>query len=71
MLIRKVMPKKKKGESNKAMGFEISSDMMKMINGFTVLRLCGMLGMMNISFSKEELLKLNKKLNKIRKKKKG
>jgi beta-galactosidase len=69
-LMRRFMPKRKKGEPRKAMGFELSADMMQMMNGFTVLRLCGMLGMMNISFTKEELLNLNKKLNKIRKKKK-
>jgi len=40
---------------------------MEMMSGFTVLRLTGMLGMANISFTKEELLAINKKLNKIRK----
>ena len=38
-----------------------------MISGFTVLRFTGMLGMRNINFSKEELLKMNKKLNRIKK----
>ncbi len=38
---------------------------MNMISGFTVLRFTGMLGMRNISFTKEELLKMNAKLNKI------
>jgi len=37
-----------------------------MMNGFTLLRLTGLLGMLNISFTKEELLKLNKKLNRIK-----
>ena len=40
---------------------------MKMISSFTVLRLTGMLGMRNIMFTKEELLKLNSQLNKIKK----
>ena len=40
---------------------------MSMLGGFTVLRLTGMLGMMKVSFTKEELLKMNKQLNKIRK----
>ena len=39
----------------------------KKSGGFTVLRLTSMMGMMNISFTKEELLKMNKKLNKIKK----
>ncbi len=52
---------KKKSKTN------VDSGALKMINGFTVLRFTGMLGMRNISFSKEELLKLNQQLNKIRK----
>ena len=60
----------KKGEK-KSGGFDIDlkggSGIMDMLGGFTVLRLSGMLGMVNVSFTKEELLKMNKKLNKIRK----
>ena len=40
---------------------------MEMMGGFTVLRLTSMIGMANISFTKEELLKMNKELNKIKK----
>ena len=40
---------------------------MNMISSFTVLRFTGMLGIRNISFSKEELLRMNKKLNRIKK----
>ena len=66
-LMMKLMPKKdKNGEAPKAMGFEINEGMMQMMGGFTLLRLTGMLGMMNISFTKEELLDLNEKLNKIK-----
>jgi len=43
---------------------------MQMMGGFTVLRLTSMMGMMNISFTKEELLKMNRQLNRIRKPKK-
>ena len=35
--------------------------------GFTVLRMTSMMGMANVSFTKEELLKINDQLNKIRK----
>ena len=66
MKLKKSMGSGKKGEK-KAAGFEVTSDMMQMLNGFTVLRLTSMVGMMNISFTKEELLKMNKKLNRIRK----
>ncbi len=65
--LKKAMSGGKKGEKKEAMGFELSEDMMKMMGGFTVLRLSSMVGMMNISFTKEELLKMNAQLNRIRK----
>ena len=59
--------KEKKGKKAEAAGFELNDGMMKMMGGFTVLRLTSMMGMLNISFTKEELLKMNKKLNRIKK----
>ena len=53
----------------KAAGFDLTADMMQMMGGFTLLRLTSMMGMMNVSFTKEELLKINKKLNRIKVKK--
>jgi len=51
----------------KAAGFEVGPEMMSMMGGFTVLRLFTLMGgMMDIKFSKEELLELNAKLNKIK-----
>ena len=69
-LLRKYMPKKGKGK--KAMGgFEMDKGaMMAMLGSFTVLRLTGMIGMVGINLTKEDLLALNAKLNKIRKPKK-
>ena len=64
--LKKKMPKNKNGKAEGA-GFELSGDIMQMMGGFTVLRLTSMIGMMNISFTKEELLKMNKKLNRIKK----
>ncbi len=62
------------GEEKKGGGFSVNlknmSSMTQMLGGFTVLRLTSMLGMVNVSFTKEELLKLNSQLNKIRKPKK-
>ena len=56
-----------KGGKKEAMGFEITSDMMTMLNGFTVLRLLTMVGgMMNVEFTKQQLLDLNEQLNKIK-----
>ena len=65
-MMAKMMPKGKGGEGPKAMGFELTSDMMQMMGGFTVLRLTSMLGMMNINMTKEQLLDLNAQLNKIK-----
>ena len=67
-LMAKMMGGKKDGEPAKAMGFELTPDMMTMMNGFTVLRLITMAGgMMNVKFTKEQLLDLNSQLNKIKK----
>ena len=58
----------------KSGGFKVDlkgiKGMGQMLGGFTVLRLTSMMGMANISFTKEELLAVNAKLNKIRKPKK-
>ena len=72
--LKKKMNANSKGEK-KSGGFEVDlkgagDGMMQMLGGFSVLRLSGMMGMMNISFTKEELLKMNKQLNRIRKPKK-
>jgi len=69
MFVRKIMPKKKKGGGGAGFGdFEMNKDaMMQMLGGFTILRLTGMIGMMGVNLTKEDLLSLNKKLNKVRK----
>ncbi|MBQ3542518.1 MAG: glycoside hydrolase family 2 protein [Oscillospiraceae bacterium] len=56
------------GGEKKAAGFDISAmgGMMDMLGGFTFIRLAGMMGTMNINFTKEELLDINAKLNKIK-----
>jgi beta-galactosidase len=74
--LKKKMNANKKGKKSgekKGGGFEVDlkggadSGLMQMMGGFTVLRLSSMMGMMNISFTKEELLKINKQLNRIKK----
>ncbi len=68
--------KKGKGGEKKSGGFDVDlkggaeGGIMQMLGGFSVLRLSSMMGMMNVSFTKEELLKMNKQLNKIKKPKK-
>ena len=71
--LKKKMNKGKKGENGekKSGGFDVDlkngGGLMQMLSSFTVLRLVSMVGMMNISYTKEELLKLNRQLNRIRK----
>jgi len=71
-LMAKMLGGKKKGEKKaKPMGFEMTPELMSMMGGFTVLRLLTMAGgMMDAKFTKEDLLKLNKKLSKIKEPKK-
>ncbi len=63
--------KKDKAKGKKSGGFDVDlkpdGGLMQMMGGFTVLRLASMMGMANISFTKEELLKMNRKLNRIKK----
>ena len=73
MLLVKLMGKmlggKKKGGKTEVAGFKLEStpELMAMMSGFTMLRLITLAGgMMDAKFTKEDLLKLNKKLNKIK-----
>lgn len=63
-MFSKLMPKK---GDKVAGGFEMNDAMMGMLGGFTVLRLSGMIGTMGINLTKDDLLELNSKLNKIKK----
>ena len=69
LLMMKVMKSMKKKGSSATAGFNVDKDaMMQMMGGFTLLRLTNLVGMMNVKFTKEELLKANKRLNRIKKK---
>ena len=66
-LMGRMLGGKKKGQKAKPMGFEVTPEMVSMMSGFTVLRLLTLAGgMMDTKFTKEDLLKLNKKLSKIK-----
>ena len=76
LMLKRMMDKNNKKSKNggkKSGGFEVNlkdgapSGLMDMMGGFSVLRLTSMMGMMNLSFTKEELLKYNKQLNRIKK----
>ena len=76
MLTAKILAKMKKGKPGgkkekgkpKAAGFTVDKGMLDMLGGFTLLRLSGMIGMTGMTMTKEDLLSINKKLNRIRKK---
>ncbi len=68
--MKMAMNKNSKGEGGKvkAAGFDIDmKEVMGMIGGFSVLRMASMSGMMGLSFTKEELLKMNDELSHIKK----
>ncbi len=69
MLFAGLAAKMMKGMSGggKAAGFELNEGMMQMMGGFTVIRLTSMMGTAGINLTKEDLLDLNAKLNKIKK----
>ena len=58
-----------KGEKKEGFNVDLKSikGLGQMLGGFTVLRMTSMMSMANVSFTKEELLKINDQLNKIRK----
>ncbi len=58
--------KKPKKAKKKSAASAMDSGTMNLIKGLTVLRFTSMLGMRNVYFTKEELLKLNSQLNKIK-----
>ena len=66
MKLMKQLKQPKGGEGKKDGTFQLTPDMMQMIGSFTILRASGMVGMVGISLTREDLLKLNAKLNKIK-----
>lgn len=48
-------------------GFEMNENMMKMMGGFSVLRLSNLMGTAGVKFTKEQLLAINAQLNTIKK----
>ena len=62
--VMKAMGGKKGGK--KGGGMKLSPEMKEMMMSFTLLRMTGLMSMIDVSFTKEELLKINAKLNKIK-----
>ena len=63
--LMKDLKKKKESGENKS-GFTVSKDMIQMVGSFTILRISSMGGMVGIEFTKEQLLDMNRRLNKIK-----
>lgn len=57
----------KAGGENTMVGAELSPEMMKMMGGFTLIRMINMMGTMGLKPTKAELLELNASLNQIKK----
>jgi len=51
----------------KAMGFEMNEGMMKMLEGFTLVRMANLMGTAGVKMTKEQLLAINEQLNQIKK----
>ena len=67
-LLKKFLPKGKKGEKPTAAGFELNAGILDMVGSFTLLRLLNMAGgMLDLGLTKEDLLDINRRLNKIKK----
>ncbi len=70
LISQKLAQANKGKEDGKGAGFSFDMNnlgsMMDMLSSFTLLRLTGMMGMVNVEFTKEELLSINAKLNKIK-----
>ncbi len=67
-IMEQMMGSMMKGEgAAAAMGdnIQMSEGLMKMMGGFTVIRLTSLMGAANVKFTKEQLLELNAQLNKI------
>ena len=76
LMIKGRMNKAKKAKGDKAEGGGFSADsidfkgeIMEMLKSFTITRLSGLIGMIGVKITKEDLLKLNKKLNRVKIKK--
>ena len=69
-LLTKMMTKMNSEKKGGGGGFDLSSigGLMDMLGGFTFLRMASMVGTMGVTFTKEELLDINAKLNKIKSK---
>ena len=70
-LFAKIMKSRKGGKDKgkSAAGFKMGGNMMEMLGGFTLLRMMNMIGMLDLKVTKEQLLSVNRKLNRIKKKK--
>ncbi len=63
----KIVLKLSEGAEKKKGAFQLSPEMLEMMGGFTLLRMTSMASMMNVEFTKEELLRMNRELNEIKK----
>ena len=68
ILLKVMKAMKGSGKKKGGGGMKITPELKEMMMSFTLLRLTGLMSMVNVSFTKEELLRINKTLNKIKRK---
>ena len=71
IIMRSMKKNQKEGKPSPMGGsgakMKLDGNVMKMLDGFTLLRASSMIGMVGATLTKEQLLKLNKQLNRIKK----
>ena len=67
MGLMRSMKKSKGGSMGGKGGVKLGSGIMDMMGGFTILRISNMIGMVGAVVTKEQLLKMNRRLNRIKK----
>ena len=59
-------PKGEKGEGGHGGTFSLTPDMLQMVGSFTILRMSGMVGMVGVTLTEKDLLKLHEQLKTIK-----
>jgi hypothetical protein len=71
IIMRSMKKNQKEGKASpmggKGAKMKLDGNVMKMLDGFTLLRASSMIGMVGATLTKEQLLGLNKQLNRIKK----
>ena len=71
--VKKIMKSRKQNQQNKEVdqsspvnAMKMNKDMIEIVKSFTITRISGMIRMLGVTLTKEDLLKLNKKMLRIK-----